>query len=263
MFTSAVKSIRRLCTRAVPVPKPSTWWQKLEKHTSLKMRRKDRAREDRRGLKCSCDGCPSPPDWRENENAGVEAALSLWVRLSIITVKWHIPTARRHTARRQRCGYRLSQQVSAMFPNSKLQVLFISRVYEPSKRGVYSVREVALKSAKPPNSNMITNKLSNCACCWEKKDLIQVNDHHRKSKTFLSPHSHSWFWQSSIFCRAPQVIQAILPKTSENLLDHFSTRTPRGMVPELLHLNLGMKTPIREPHSRSFWPQHLSVMLMA
>lgn len=49
-----------------------------------------------------------------------------------------------------------------------------------------------------------------------KKDLIQVNDNHRKPKTFLSPHSHSWFWQSSNFCTAPHVIQAILPKTSKN-----------------------------------------------
>lgn len=70
------------------------------------------------GLKGPCDGSlSSPPDWGGNGNAGVEAALSLWVRLSIITVKWHIPTAHRQAARGQRCGFRLSQQVSAMFAN--------------------------------------------------------------------------------------------------------------------------------------------------
>lgn len=116
---------------------------------SLKMRRKDRVREDRGGLKCSCDGRSSPPGWRENENAGVEAALSLWVRLSIITVKWHIPTAHRRAARGQRCRYRLSQQVSAPFPNSKLPVLFISRVFtSPPKAVLYSVRKLALKNSK-------------------------------------------------------------------------------------------------------------------
>lgn len=62
---------------------------------------------------------------------------------------------------------------------------------------------------------MITNKLSHWVSCW-KKDLIQVNVNHRKPRTFLSPHSHSWFWQSSIFCTAPQVIQTILSKTSKS-----------------------------------------------
>lgn len=46
-----------------------------------------------------------------NKNAGVEACLSLCVRLSIITVKWHIPTTYRRAARGERCVFRLSLRV--------------------------------------------------------------------------------------------------------------------------------------------------------
>lgn len=51
-----------------------------------------------------------------NKNAGVEACLSLCVRLSIITVKWHIPTTYRRAARGERCVFRLACESFTAMP---------------------------------------------------------------------------------------------------------------------------------------------------